>query len=118
MQATNGTFYGTTYAGGTSNPICASVTSGCGTVYSLSMGLGPFVEANPNFGAIGREVDILGNNLTATTSVTFNGVGATFDIVSDTFIRATVPVGATTGTIQVMTPSGTLSSNMAFHVIL
>jgi uncharacterized protein (TIGR03437 family) len=81
------------------------------------MGLGPFVEASPNFAPAGRPVNILGNNLTGTTSVTFNGVPATFKVVSSTFIKATVPSGATGGTIQVTTPNGTLNSNVAFHVL-
>lgn len=117
MQATNGTFYGTIFAGGVSANGCFGVYSGCGTVFSLSMGLGPFVQANPGFGRVGNEVGILGNNLSGTTSVTFNGTPATFTVVSSTFIKAQVPTGATTGTIQAAMPSGTLSSNSAFHVI-
>jgi uncharacterized repeat protein (TIGR03803 family) len=116
MQATNGDFYGTTTFGGLAIYDCNSALQGCGTVYSLSMGLGPFVEANPGFSRVGREVGILGNNLTGTTSVTFNGVAATFDVVSSTFIKATVPTGATTGPIAVVTPSGTLVGNVAFRV--
>ncbi len=111
-QGTDGTFYGTTWRGGTSK----KCTGLCGTVFSLSTGLGPFVIANPGFGKVGWKIGILGNNLTGTSSVTFNGVPATFSIISDTFIKATVPTGATTGTIQVTTPSGTLSSNVGFHV--
>jgi len=37
--------------------------------------------------------------------------------VSDTFIKATVPVGATTGYVTVTTPSGTLTSNVPFNVL-
>ena len=59
---------------------------------------------------------ILGNSLTGTSSVTFNGTAAAFTLVSDTEITATVPTGATTGTIQVVTPGGTLTSNVAFRV--
>jgi hypothetical protein len=35
-----------------------------GTVYRLSVGLGPFVETNPTSGKVGTAVTILGNNLT------------------------------------------------------
>jgi uncharacterized repeat protein (TIGR03803 family) len=114
IQATNGTFYGLTDFGGRPEA-CGGI--GCGTVFSIDMGLGPFVTANPNGGEAGRFVKILGNNLTGTTSVTFNGVAATFDVVSDTYIKATVPSGATTGSIVVTTPTGTLSSNAAFQVL-
>jgi uncharacterized repeat protein (TIGR03803 family) len=110
-QSTNGLFYGTTTHGG-NHPGCD-----CGTVYSLAMGLGPFVEANPNFGKAAYKIDILGNNLTGATAVSFNGTSATFTVVSDTLIKATVPSDATTGTITVTTPAGTLSSNVAFRVL-
>jgi uncharacterized protein (TIGR03437 family) len=61
-------------------------------------------------------VQILGTNLTDVESVTFNGTPASFTIVSSSEITATVPAGATTGTIQVATPDGTLSSNVPFRV--
>lgn len=81
------------------------------------MGLEPFVQADPVLGRVGYKIYILGNNLTGTTAVTFNGSPATFTVISDTDLRATVPTGATTGTIEVTTPSGTLKSNMAFQVL-
>jgi uncharacterized repeat protein (TIGR03803 family) len=111
LQATNGNFYGSTGLGGASG--CPET---CGTVFRVSMGLGPFVEASPNFGVAGRVVEILGNNLTGTTNVTFNGTPTTFSVISSTLIKAQVPTGATTGTIDVTTPSGTLSSNVGFQV--
>jgi hypothetical protein len=61
-------------------------------------------------------VRILGTNLTGSTYVAFNGTLAAFTIVSATEIVATVPKGATTGTVLVNTPSGTLSSNVVFRV--
>jgi uncharacterized repeat protein (TIGR03803 family) len=112
VQNTDGTFFGTTDSGGQSE----CVDDGCGTVYRLSMGLGPFVSPIPTFGNIGNTVRILGNNLTSTTSVTFNGVPASFTVQSPTLIRVTVPSGATTGTIQVVTTTGTLNSNVTFVV--
>jgi uncharacterized repeat protein (TIGR03803 family) len=108
FQATNGTLYGTTSSG--------YGTSGNGTVYSLSVGLGAFVELIPTSGKVGTKVKILGTNLTGATSVTFNGTAAAFTVVSATEITATVPSGATTGTVKVTTPSATLASNVAFRV--
>lgn len=105
VQGTNGTFYGTTSLGG-----------GFGSVFSVSVGLGPFVRTIPTSGKPGANVIILGNNLGEASSVTFNGTAATFKVVSSTEIRATVPAGATTGTVQVSTPSTTLNSNIAFRV--
>jgi len=37
-------------------------------------------------------------------------------VVSSSEITTTVPAGATTGTVQVVTPNGTLSSNVPFRV--
>lgn len=113
LQATDGNFYGTTNVGG--DVTCYS-PSGCGTVFSLSMGLAPFVQMLPGYGHVGKTVKILGTNLTGTTDVTFNGVAATFTVVSGTEIEATVPAGATSGTVEVTTPNGVLESNGLFHV--
>lgn len=108
VQDTIGTFYGTTPVGASSHNI--------GTVFSLSVGLRPFVEAVPITGKAGRSVTILGTKLTGTTSVTFNGIAAAFTVQSGTAIKATVPTGATTGPVEVVTPSGTLTSNGNFRV--
>lgn len=116
MQATNGILYGVTNLGGiTQSSACEN--AGCGSVFSLSVGLSPFVEALPNFGGPGKIVNILGNGLTASTRVTFNGVTAAFTVISDTQVQATVPTGATSGTIQVTTPSATLSSKISFRAL-
>ena len=107
VQDTNGTFYGTTWSGG---------ANGDGTVFSLSVGLGPFVETNPKSGKVGAAVKILGTDLTGATSVTFNGTAAVFKVVSKSLITTTVPTGATTGTVEVTIPKGTLKSNGVFRV--
>jgi uncharacterized repeat protein (TIGR03803 family) len=107
VQGTDGNFYGTTLEGR---------TIFTGTVFSLSVGLGPFVETQTTSGKVGKAVKILGTNLTGATSVTFNGTAATFTVISRSFIKTSVPVGATTGTVQVVTPGGTLSSNVPFTV--
>ena len=107
MQDTTGVFYGLTQNGGL----------GYGAFYSVDLGLKPFVRSTSAFGKIGMNVGILGNNLTGSSGVTFNGTSAAFTVVSDTYITATVPSGATTGNITVTTPSGTLSSNVPFRVL-
>jgi hypothetical protein len=68
-------------------------------------------------GKIGQTGDILGQGFTGTTSVSLNGTAASFTIVSDTLIRATVPHGGTSGYVTVTTPSGKLTSNVPFRVI-
>jgi uncharacterized repeat protein (TIGR03803 family) len=108
VQATDGTLFGTTVEGGTNK---------YGVVFSLGLGLGAFVEPVPIAGKVGSKVTVLGNGLTGTTSVTFNGLAATFTVVSDTEITANVPTGTTTGKIVVVTPGGDLKSNVAFRVV-
>ena len=103
MQGTDGKFYGST----------ASIE---GTLFSFDMGLSPFIETQTNFGSVGRQILILGNSLSSTTAVSFNGTPATFQILSDTLVKATVPAGATTGTIQLTNSSGTLSTKVPFIV--
>jgi uncharacterized repeat protein (TIGR03803 family) len=107
IQDTNGKLYGTTFLGGADDD---------GTIFSLSVGLGPFVETQPALGTLGSAVKILGSNLTGATSVTFNGTTATFTVKSKSEITTTVPTGATTGIVKVVTPGGTLSSNVPFRV--
>jgi uncharacterized repeat protein (TIGR03803 family) len=107
LQATNGNFYGTASGGGTQN---------LGTVYRLSMGLGPFVTPVPGFGRVGDTVQVLGTSLSGATSVTFNGVPATITAAGATEITVTVPSGATSGPLQVAKPAGTLTSNVSFSV--
>ncbi len=108
FQATSGTFYGATLDGGADHR---------GTLFSEASGLGPFVTTLPAARKVGQSVIILGNNLKGSTSVTFNGTPAVFTVVSETEIATTVPYGATSGTVQVVTPGGTLSSNAPFRVI-
>lgn len=89
-----------------------------GGVYSLGVGLGPFVSFVVPAGKVGQTAQILGQGFTGTTSVTFNGVAATkFSVVSDTYMTAVVPSGASTGPVVVTTPGGAPSSNMSFRII-
>jgi uncharacterized repeat protein (TIGR03803 family) len=113
VQATDGNFYGTTEAGPINSELC---NSGCGTVFSLSVGLEPFVKTLSTSGKLGNAVIILGNNLTGAASVSFNGTPANFTVVSNSEIKTTVPAGAKTGEVEVTTPNGTLTSNVAFKV--
>jgi uncharacterized repeat protein (TIGR03803 family) len=113
VQGTDGKFYGATFQGGTDSFTC---TFGCGTVFSVDMGLGPFVEPRPTSGAVKTKVLILGSDLTGATSVSFNNTPAKFKVVSSTEISTKVPKGATTGVVTVTIPNGTLSSDVAFRV--
>lgn len=105
VQDTNGTLYGLT-----------NFSPGTGSVFSLGLGLKSFVETVPSFGTAGSKVKILGTNLSGTSSVSFNGTAATFRVNSSSEIVATVPPGATSGRVTVITSNSTLVSNKRFIV--
>ena len=70
----------------------------------------------PSSGSVGTVVTINGNHLTGATLVRFGAASASFSVVNDTRITATVPTGATTGKISVTTPGGTVQSSGTFTV--
>jgi hypothetical protein len=70
----------------------------------------------PLAGAVGAEVAVHGENLATVQSVTFNGIAADFVVDSDIQLRATVPVGASSGLIAVTNPAGAGSSASVFTV--
>ncbi len=59
---------------------------------------------------------VLGTHLKDASEVTFNGKTATFKVLSDTHMTATVPADATTGPIHVVTPYGELESRKTFVI--
>ena len=109
VESTDGILYGTTAYGG---------TVGLGTVFSFPvLESVPFVKILADSGPVGSAVIILGTNLNSATGVRFSGTAAeSFSVVSNSEIDATVPAVATTGKISVITPSGTLYSNVDFVV--
>jgi hypothetical protein len=70
----------------------------------------------PVVGTVGTTVTLTGTNLTGVTYVGFNGVSATFTVLSDNQIQAVVPAGATYGRIAVAGPGGIASSTANFVV--
>ena len=115
VQDTNGTFYGTTLYGGANSTTCAY---GCGTVYGLSVGLGPFVEIQQTSGKEGSKVGILGQGFGSSSVVKFDGTKATTIVLTGmTFITATVPAGALTGSVTVTTGTTKLTSTKTFDVL-
>ncbi|HET9407005.1 MAG TPA: choice-of-anchor tandem repeat GloVer-containing protein [Candidatus Sulfotelmatobacter sp.] len=109
FQATNGSFYGTVEV------LDPSTVTSFGLIYRASTGQVPFVETVQKSGVVGSTVIILGNHLTGATAVSIGDQVATFTIVSDTEIDATIPIGAQgNGPIQVIglfpIPGGEVSS--------
>jgi uncharacterized repeat protein (TIGR03803 family) len=103
---TDGKFYGNTNG----NSLGGSV------FYSFDMGFKPLVDLVTWSAKVGKTVEILGQGFTGTTAVSFNGTNASFTNVSDTYMTATVPAGALTGTVTVTTFTSTMKSNRAFLV--
>ena len=104
---TDGRFYGNT--NGNSN--------GGSVFYRLDVGFEPLVDLVNWSAKVGQTVEILGQGFTGTTAVKFNGVSATFNNVSDTYMTAIVPAGALTGSVTVTTFTGSMTSNRKFLVV-
>lgn len=116
IQGADGKIYGTATQGGT---VAKGKVAG-GAVWSLDAGLpapAAVVAAfHPVSGAVGSKVKIRGNGFIGTTAVTFNGVGAAFEVLNTYFITATVPAGAASGPIAVTNLGGTTVSTEQFTV--
>ena len=108
VEHTNGLLYGTTTFGGLTDH---------DTIYTVDLGLGGFLKPVEASGTVGTQIGILGNGLSSAFEVAFNGTLAAFTAVSDTYVVATVPAGATSGPIQIRTGSGTLRSFFNFQVL-
>jgi len=70
----------------------------------------------PPSGPVGTVVTFNGTGLTQTTKVTIDKISASFTVVSDSEITATVPAGAATGKIDVTTKGGGVASSTSFTV--
>jgi uncharacterized repeat protein (TIGR03803 family) len=70
----------------------------------------------PPSGPVGTVVTFNGTGLTQTTKVTIDKISASFTLVSDSEITATVPTGAAAGKIVVTTKGGSVTSATNFTV--
>src|SRR3954451_13950274 len=69
------------------------------------------ISLDPTHGPVGATVTITGTGLSGTTAVSFAGDVATFTIVDDEHVTATVPPGASTGAVHVDTSDGSIASD-------
>jgi uncharacterized repeat protein (TIGR03803 family) len=116
VQHTNGILYGDTLEGGTGSVHPCSVGF-CGVLYSLNIGVGPFVGLVSASGKVGKTIGILGQGFSSSSVVEFDGVKATsVRRTGMTFISATVPTGALTGSVTVTTGTTKLTGNKPFRV--
>jgi len=76
-------------------------------IWVTPLSISGFTPARANFGA---SVIITGTSFTGASSVKFNGLSAAFTVNSDSQITATVPAGAISGLIQVITSNGSVTS--------
>jgi len=70
----------------------------------------------PSIGPVGTVVTFNGTGLTQATKVTIDKISASFTVVSDSEITATVPTGAATGKIAVTTKGGSVTGSTSFTV--
>jgi len=124
IQHTNGLLYGSTFTGGDSS--CGTViysgeyhnVPGCGVIYSLDISAAPFVNLMTTSGKELSKVEILGQGFSSSSIVNFGGVAATkIALTGTTYISATVPAGALTGSVTVTTSATTLTSTKTFKVL-
>ncbi|MBC7882256.1 MAG: IPT/TIG domain-containing protein [Anaerolineae bacterium] len=107
-------------SGATSGQITVTTPTGSATstdTYTVTAAGSPTISSfSPLSGPVGTPVVITGSNFTSASAVNFNGTTAAFTVNSSTQITATVPSGATTGTISVTTSGGTATSAINFTV--
>jgi hypothetical protein len=114
--------------GATSGPVtvtnsAGTVTAGTFTVVAPAPPppppvLTPTVAGfSPRNAVVGASVMIVGTHLTGATAVSFNGVPATFTLGSDTQLTAVVPAAATTGSVTITTPQGTVTSTAIISIL-
>ncbi|RZK32826.1 MAG: T9SS type A sorting domain-containing protein, partial [Hymenobacter sp.] len=105
--------------GATTGPIRVTTPGGTATSATAFTVLSsvPVVSSFvPMTGVAGTVVTLTGTNLSGASTVRFNGTVASFTITNTTTITAVVPIGATTGSINVMTAGGTGTSQGTFTV--
>ena len=121
VQDTNGEFYGTALDGGSTVFACdgagnGGTAAGCGTVFSLSVGLKAFISLLSTSGKVGSKVGILGDGFSSSSVVRFNGITATSTLTEPGLLTATVPAGASDGFVTVTTGATTLTSTRKYVV--
>ena len=115
-----------TWLGLTSAPGVVGLSSGAGVPAAFAPSdvsayppEGPLVESfSPAAGIPGATVTLDGLGYDSATEVLFGGQTASYTVVSPTQITATVPVGATTGPITVVSPDGEGSGASPFTVVM
>lgn len=105
-------------AGATSGPISATNPDGTGSsAGNFTVLIPPQISSfTPASGPSGTLVTVSGAGFTGATSVKFNGLAASFSVISDNQVQATVPANASSGPISVTNAIGTGTSAANFVV--
>jgi hypothetical protein len=112
VGAGSGTYSATANFGGDANYAAAS-----GSDNSVPYTAVPSISSfSPASGRPGTKVTIKGANLEGATKVTFNGVKGTINTDDATKIKVSVPTGAKTGKIKLVTPNGKAKTATLFMV--
>ena len=75
LEGTNGILYGATFGGG--DAACDPYNYGCGTFFSLDVGLSPFISFVRSYGKVGQNGPILGQEFTGASGVEISGIPQT-----------------------------------------
>ncbi|MFN8143097.1 MAG: IPT/TIG domain-containing protein [Bacteroidia bacterium] len=101
----------------TSNATCVSGNPAASNTLTMSVDSIPKITSfTPGNGSVGNSVVITGSYFSSATQVQFNTTNATFVVNNANQITATVPAGATSGTIKVINPCGTGTSLTSFTI--
>lgn len=118
VQGSDGQLYVTSQNDGGAN---GQGVQDSGAINVFNAGLAPpkpgILGFVPSSGKVGAKVTLGIGPYIGATSVKFNGTAASFAVKSSEFITATVPAGATNGTISVTSPGGTATSAQKFTVL-
>ncbi len=112
VQGSDGGIYGTAGLGG---------ATGSGTIFECNGGWPTppprALRVQPETGTVGAEVLIRGRDLLG-SAVRFQGVStaAQVSLNNSSYIRATIPPGASSGPIAITTPGGSTRTNLRFEI--
>jgi hypothetical protein len=98
--------------GATSGPLTVTAPLGSATSSGPFGVLPAIVSLSVTQGFAGDTVSISGSGFSGTTQVKFGSAVASFLLVDDATIEATVPAGVTTGKVSVVKPEGTATSSV------
>jgi arylsulfatase A-like enzyme/plastocyanin len=92
-----------------------ATSSGSFTVTTSEPGVA-ITSFSPTSGAAGTQVIIDGSGFGSTTGVAFGATSASFTVISETQLAATVPSTASSGPVTVTTTGGSATSSASFTV--